>query len=389
MAVNDTSASSPEKSVLNWHKVFTSPVRIASIEVWRVEGSARRFPFHRPTNDRELYFIRSTSTDGATGIAIAHDRIGHLYPILQQLVIPYLRARTRAIWRGLSTAFMCTAATISWQDWRCGVASAGWSAACWICLGGRRINRSESFWAVWCAAKSHVYLSSLRRDTKPEEEVAFIGQRLAETGAVAVKFKIGGRMSKNADAASGRTERLVHLARKTLGDSIAIHVDANGSYDAARAIQVGEMLEAHDIAFFEEPCPFDDFEATKRVADTLSLPVAAGEQETSLARFEWMTRHRVVDIVQPDLNYNGGFFRTMRVARAAAAAGVPLYVHNARLGAHTVYTLHFASCVQHLGKYQEYNAALPHGADAWVTPTLQVRKRRAPSSGGTGLRRRH
>ena len=373
MAVNDTSASSPEKSVLNWHKVFTSPVRIASIEVWRVEGSARRFPFHRPTNDGELYFIRSTSTDGATGIAIAHDRIGHLYPILQQLVIPYFTGKDARDLEGLVDGVYVHRSNYKLAGlalWCC----VGWVECSLLDLLGRAANKpvGELLGGV-VRREIPVYLSSLRRDTKPEEEVAFIGQRLAETGAVAVKFKIGGRMSKNADAAFGRTERLVHLARKTLGDSIAIHVDANGSYDAARAIQVGEMLEAHDIVLFEEPCPFDDFEATKRVADTLSLPVAAGEQETSLARFEWMIRHRVVDIVQPDLNYNGGFFRTMRVARTAAAAGVPLYVHNARLGAHTVYTLHFASCVQHLGKYQEYNAALPHGADAWVTPTLQVR----------------
>src|SRR2546425_870678 len=71
-----------------------------------------------------------------------------------------------------------------------------------------------------------VYLSSMRRDTTPEQEVAWLSQRLEETGAKAVKLKIGGRMSKNADAAPQRTERLVALARKTFGDGIAIHVDA-------------------------------------------------------------------------------------------------------------------------------------------------------------------
>lgn len=218
-----------------------------------------------------------------------------------------------------------------------------------------------------------VYLSSLRRDTAPEAEVGFISQRLAETRAEAVTFTIGGRMGKNADAAPGRTERLIHLAGKMLSDSVAIHVDANGSYHAAAGIEVGKMLEAHDIAFCEEPCPFDDLEATKRVADALALPIAAGEQETGLARFEWMIRNRVVDIVQPDVNYNGGCLRTMRVARAAAAANVPLYLHNARLGTHTADALHFASCAPHLGKYLENNAALPHGVDTWVTPMLQVK----------------
>src|SRR5205085_8338561 len=111
-----------------------------------------------------------------------------------------------------------------------------------------------------------IYLSSLRRDTTPEQEVAWLGKRLEETGAKAVKLKIGGRMSKNADAAPQRTERLVALARKRFGNGVTIYVDANGSYDAPKAIEVGRMLEAHGVAFFEEPCPFEELEETKRVA---------------------------------------------------------------------------------------------------------------------------
>ncbi|KST63892.1 hypothetical protein BC008_16455 [Mastigocoleus testarum BC008] len=84
-------------------------------------------------------------------------------------------------------------------------------------------------------------------------------------------------MSRNADAAPGRTEGLVSLARKTFASDIDIYVDANGSYDATAGIEVGKMLESYNISFFEEPCPFDDFEQTKCVADALSIPIATGE----------------------------------------------------------------------------------------------------------------
>ena len=49
--------------------------------------------------------------------------------------------------------------------------------------------------------------------------------------------------------------------------------------------------EAHiniGAIYFEEPCPFDHLEDTKRVTDELSIPVAGGEQEYSLRRFRWM-----------------------------------------------------------------------------------------------------
>src|SRR5262249_61570197 len=100
-----------------------------------------------------------------------------------------------------------------------------------------------------------------------------------------------------------------------------IYVDANGSYDAAKAIEVGKMLEAQGVGFFEEPCPFEELEQTKKVADALTMPVAGGEQDASLPRFAGMIRDRVVDVVQPDVNYNGGVVRAGPRGRGAAPGG--------------------------------------------------------------------
>ena len=66
--------------------------------------------------------------------------------------------------------------------------------------------------------------------------------------------------------------------RYILGDEIDIHADSNSSYDPPQAIRVGRMLEDVGAIYFEEPCPFDHLEDTKRVADTLDIPVAGGEQ---------------------------------------------------------------------------------------------------------------
>ncbi len=42
------------------------------------------------------------------------------------------------------------------------------------------------------------------------------------------------------------------------------------------------MLEDYGVYFYAEPCPWEDFEATKRVADALEkVLVAGGEQDTS------------------------------------------------------------------------------------------------------------
>jgi L-alanine-DL-glutamate epimerase-like enolase superfamily enzyme len=147
---------------------------------------------------------------------------------------------------------------------------------------------------------------------------------------------------------------------------------------------VGKMLEANNVFFFEEPCPFEELEETKRVTDALTMPVAGGEQDTSLPRFRWMVKNRVVDVVQADINYNGGFIRTMRVARVAEAAGMPITPHGPQGGLATAYLLHFASATPNMGKFQEYNAA-PRKQEAWLSPSFAVKNGVIAVPTGPGL----
>jgi len=229
------------------------------------------------------------------------------------------------------------------------------------------------------------YIASGRRDSTPEEEVDYLARLVEETGAKAVKFRVGGRMSRNADAMPGRTEKLIPLSRKHLGDEIAIHADSNSSYDPPKAIEVGKMLEDIDAVYFEEPCPFDHLEDTKRVTDALTIPVAGGEQEFSQRRFRWMIHNRGVDIVQPDLQYYGGLIRSVRVANMAQLAGMSTTVHISG-GLGFVYMLHFASRTSDIGAYQEYKRGVERYSQ-WFDPPLESKDGMlsVPSGPGVGI----
>jgi L-alanine-DL-glutamate epimerase-like enolase superfamily enzyme len=144
------------------------------------------------------------------------------------------------------------------------------------------------------------------------------------------------------------------LTRKTFGDAMTIYADANGSYDVPAALRIGRVMQEHRLAFLEEPVPFDYYDETKDVADQLPLPIAGGEQESSLRRFRWMIDRKAVDVVQPDLFYFGGFVRSIRVARMAEAAGMACTPHMSDGGLGYLYVAHFASCVPNAGPFQEY-----------------------------------
>ena len=192
-------------------------------------------------------------------------------------------------------------------------------------------------------------------------------------------------MSRNEDAMPGRTDKLIPLSRKALGDKIVILADANSSYDPPKAIEVGRMLEGIGSIHYEEPCPFDDFAATKKVTDVLKIPIALGEQESSHWGFRDMIRDHVADIIQPDLYYYGGLIRSLRVARMAEAADLPTSPHLSG-GFGFVYLLHFASCAGKLGPWQEYKKGV-ETYGKWFDPPIQTKNGalNVPKTPGVGI----
>jgi len=362
----DKAAAAPVLSL----EGLTSPVTIESIKLLRKRGE---------------YFLHVRSKDGAEGVSVPNSRIQYLRPILNQLVIPYfigkdacdLEAHLFEVYRYRSNYKLQGLAL-----W-CPVA---WVEFALLDMVGRIAGRSfgELLGGV-VRCEVPYYIASGRRDTTAEEEVEHLQRLLERTGAKAVKFRVGGRMSRNVDALPGRTENLIPLARKTSGDAVDLHADANSSYDPAKAIEVGRMLEDVKAVYFEEPCPFDHLEDTKRVADTLSIPVAGGEQEFSERRFRWMIHNRGVDIVQPDLHYYGGLIRAKRVARMAALKAMPTTVHISG-GFGFVYMLHFASCTRDIGAYQEYKEGVERYRN-WFNSGLEVRNGAltVPTGPGVGI----
>lgn len=362
--------------------------RIASAPVLRLDGLTSPVVIQsiRLLKKDKEYFVHVRSKDGAEGISLANPpRPEYLTPILQRLVIPFFIGKDA---RELES--------LLWELYRWhgnyklyGLAL--WSPQAWVefaildMLGRIARKPMGALFGPVLRKEIPFYVASGRRDTTPDQEIEHLRKLVEQSRAKALKFRVGGRMSRNADSLPKRTETLIPLVRKTFGDAMDIHADSNSSYDVAKAVEVGRMLEEIKAVYFEEPCEFDHLEQTRQVADALTIPVAGGEQEYSDWRFRWMIANRGVDIVQPDLHYYGGMIRSMRVARMADAANMPTTVHISG-GFGFVYMLHFASVVRDPGRYQEYKLGTEKYG-AWFDPPLTVSegKMSVPSGPGVGI----
>lgn len=203
------------------------------------------------------------------------------------------------------------------------------------------------------------YASSMKRDITPEDEAARFCRLRDEQGFTAFKWRVGAECGRDRDEWPGRTEAVVPVVSKALGDGIDKLVDGNSCYSPARAIEVGHLLQDHGIGHFEEPCPYWEVDQTAEVRRALTLDVAGGEQDCEFTAWQLMIEHRAVDILQPDVMYMGGIHRTLQVARMGHAAGLPITPHAANLGLVTMCTMHLLKALPNAGKYLELSIEGP------------------------------
>ena len=345
-----------QKPVFNLHKFFAAPVKIASIELLQAHNQ---------------FFLRTRSADGAEGIVQTKD-IADYIQILAHRVMPHFLGKDARDLEHLVDEVYVTNSNykLAGQEFWCPVAYIEQSL---FDLMGKALKKPVGELMGGVLRKEiPVYLSGSGRDTTAEEEVEVYVRGVESTGAKAVKFKIGGRMSDNRDAYPQRTDKLLELAQQKLAGKVTLMADANGSYDAKNAIEIGKRLQEMKYLWFEEPCPWEELSETKKVADALDMKVAFGEQDSSLWLFQWMIDNQVLDVVQPDLNYNGGFIRAARVARMARKANMWICPHNTQTGAASVNILQFAATTPNIGPYMEYVWRNPPKKESWYSPNFEI-----------------
>jgi L-alanine-DL-glutamate epimerase-like enolase superfamily enzyme len=300
------------------------------------------------------YMIRVRSKDGAEGHCVGHNlRMPHLYAIQLMLINPFFIGKDARDLDQLMDDVTMYKNNYKYQGYTLWIPLATVEMAILDMLG-RMVKRSmgELIGDIH-NTEIAVYQANDNRGKTPEVSVENIKKLQQETGAKAVKFKIGGRRT-NPEYPLGRTEDLIPLMRKEFGDDMTIYADCNGSYDANEAIRIGKILEANRIDLFEQPVPTDWYEDWKSTADALKIPIASGGGEVSIRNFRWLIGNDAVQMVQQDLFYFGGMIRCMKVARMAATKGYVCAPHISGTGLGYIYMMHFVSAIPNAGPFHEF-----------------------------------
>ncbi len=116
------------------------------------------------------------------------------------------------------------------------------------------------------------------------------------------------------------------------------------------------------------------------------MQIAGGEQDSSAYRFGWIAENRALDVLQPDLYYNGGFIRCLKVAQMAENAGLGFSPHSPKTDPVAAPMLHLMAVIPNSGGYQEWHIDKPNHK-SWYSPHFEIKngKIAVPNDPGLGI----
>lgn len=170
---------------------------------------------------------------------------------------------------------------------------------------------------------------------KPEDFAAS-AKEAVDMGFTAVKFDLDQANdpnkydSYNWTASPAEIQRMYEqmaAAREAVGPHIDICADMHGRYDAPTGERVAKILEPLNMMWLEEPIPAENVDAYRKISESTSTPICAGENHYLAHGFRPLLENGAVDVIMPDLQKAGGLGEAQRIANLANLYYVPFAPH--------------------------------------------------------------
>ncbi len=204
---------------------------------------------------------------------------------------------------------------------------------------------------------------------------------LAAGGYRALKIRIG------RDPEDDRAR--VRAVREAVGPDVALMVDVNQAWDLEKARRTLPLLEGFDLYWLEEPVRVrrggepDPDALCGEVAALTRIPIAAGENHTTLGECRSLVERGGIRFMQFDAIKNGGVTEFLKVAALCQAHDIPMAPHHV-----PHFHVHLAAAVPHGAWVETFenakqHVAWPHLFDGF--PVVRAGHMAPPEGGGWGM----
>ena len=202
----------------------------------------------------------------------------------------------------------------------------------WALLGGRVRNKVRTYQSIG--------------GTSAEQAAENAARLVDKYGYTAVKMSPHNR-GDNAMPYNQVTRiagQRVGAVREAVGPDVDIGVDIHARYfEVQRAVRVAKEIEPYYPFWLEEPIRPENFDAMKKLAEHVNIPLASGECNYTKYEFRDLINIQALDIIQPDICVCGGIMEMKKIAAMAEAQYMVVAPHNPMSPLATAVNVHFAA----------------------------------------------
>ncbi|HSW15627.1 MAG TPA: mandelate racemase/muconate lactonizing enzyme family protein [Ramlibacter sp.] len=140
--------------------------------------------------------------------------------------------------------------------------------------------------------------------------------------------------------------------REGLGDAAQLMVDLHWKFSAQEAIQLIDRLAPWHPYFVEAPCAPEDAEGQAKVGASIRVPLALGEEWSTVHQVRPHLERRGLSILQPEMGHTG-ISQFMQIGRMAHAFHVKVIPHaSIGIGIYQAASLHASAALPNVPMHE-------------------------------------
>ena len=192
-----------------------------------------------------------------------------------------------------------------------------------------------------------------------------------------IRLKIGMGLDKD--------KELLKTARKTVGSTVKLRVDANQAYRPKDAVKIIKILEEYDLEFVEQPVAGWDYEGLKYVKESVNTPIMPHESLYDIRDAKRLIEMQAVDLLGLKMDRPGGLTNARTAYKLAELFNLPCTViSSVELGISTSVSMMFAASLKTLEFACEASGSMAIADDVVKSP-LVIENGNATVPSGVGL----
>ena len=183
-------------------------------------------------------------------------------------------------------------------------------------------------------------------------------------------------------------ENYMAEVREIIGYEIPLAIDHVGHIPVEDCIKLARRLERFNLAWMEDPIPWQMADQYVRLSNATTVPIATGEDIYLKEGFRPLLESRGVSVIHPDVLSAGGILETKKIGDLAEEHGVAMAIHMAESPIACMAAVHVAAATRNFLALEVHSVDVPWWEDL-VTglpkPLIHNGHIKVPNAPGLGI----